>query len=643
MSDPWTSWVGTGIVAHLADAALRSLALAGIAALVHLCLRHKNPVLRLALWRAVLYSALAMPLMIWLMPALPLPILAPSAPQKTEFVRVISEPRPMVRYSPPIVREQTKALSPVPALPAPKREIPWRAVIAAIYLVGAGLLLARLLLGWILSARLRRRVVPIGESGVNCSVKDFSESLGIRRAPEVAESNGVSVPLTLGIVRPLILLPESWREWEARKLRAVLAHELAHVARRDALTQLLAALHRSVFWFSPLGWWLERHLAELAEEASDDVALGAISDRNLYAEILVDFLGTVRNARGRLSWQEVSMAKGSRVERRVNRILAEKSGVLRRLEKPIWVGTLLAAMPLACLFAAVRPEPARNSSVVNSQGAATINSTPIAAGLGAVIAGTVQDQPAPPASPAPAVAPAPPAAPAPAVQPAPPKAPMPPKATHWANYNDDEDGESYVIVSGDSMNMSGGPDDMRHARSLQKNISGDFIWFRRDGKGYLIKDPATVRQAKEFFAPQEALGRQQAELGRKQEELGRKQEELGKQMEQVKVKIPDMTAELKRIEERLEQLRNGATMEQIGEAQSALGELQSRLGELQGQAGSEQSKLGQLQGELGRQQGLLGQTQGNLGEQQGRLARDAQAKMKALIDSALKSGKAQPE
>ena len=57
------------------------------------------------------------------------------------------------------------------------------------------------------------------------------------------------------------------------KLDAVIAHEVSHVVRRDALTQRLSLLHRAIFWFSPLAWWLDRHLAELAEQASDEAAL----------------------------------------------------------------------------------------------------------------------------------------------------------------------------------------------------------------------------------------------------------------------------------------------------------------------------------------------------------------------------------
>jgi bla regulator protein blaR1 len=637
------SALGSGLVLHLADAAVRSLALACLAALALLWARRKVAALPLVVWRVVLYFALAMPLIAWLVPGLPLPLPATFSKQHELVVTPTSVMRSSLQTLGPIVF--TTHAETVPGAPIPqdrRRDIPWKAVATATYLLIAGFFLSRLCLGWVLSGRLRRRSERITAHSTLAAMEGLAYPLGLRHVPELAGSSAVAAPVTLGIVRPLLLLPADWREWEAQKLRAVLAHELSHVARRDALTQMLAALHRCIFWFSPLGWWLERHLAELAEQASDDAALDAISDRNYYAEILMEFLGAVEGARGRILWQGVSMAKGTRAERRLNRILSGKSRVLARWGTSFWVGMVLVATPLACLLAAVQPEPPQRSSVASSSGATTINFAPMASSFNSSVARLAQDEPAPPAAPSPAAMPKP--APAPSAVPSPPKAPKAPATFHWANYNDDyKDAESLVIVSGDSLTMSGGPADARHAKSLQNKIAGDYIWFRHDGKGYIIRDAATVRQAQQFFAPQEALGRQQDELGKQQDELGRKMDEIGRKMDAVRINVPDLTAELKQIEAQLAKLQNGATMEQLGDVQSQLGELQAELGELQGNAGSQQSQLGRMQGELGRQQGQLGEQQGKLGEEQGRLAREAQRKMKTLLDDSLKTGKAQPE
>jgi beta-lactamase regulating signal transducer with metallopeptidase domain len=81
--------------------------------------------------------------------------------------------------------------------------------------------------------------------------------------------------MTSGILRPVIALPADWREWPDEAMDAVLAHELTHVARRDALTQLLSHANRALTSINPLSWRLHRHLADLAEQASDEAILDA--------------------------------------------------------------------------------------------------------------------------------------------------------------------------------------------------------------------------------------------------------------------------------------------------------------------------------------------------------------------------------
>ena len=79
--------------------------------------------------------------------------------------------------------------------------------------------------------------------------------------------------------------------------------------------------------------------------------------------------------------------------------------------------------------------------------------------------------------------------------------------------NDDED--RFVIVSGksDVLTMSGSTQDARHVEKLKKQIAGDFIWFQRDEKSYIIRDQATIDRARKLWAPQEELGKKQEELG----------------------------------------------------------------------------------------------------------------------------------
>jgi uncharacterized phage infection (PIP) family protein YhgE len=205
-------------------------------------------------------------------------------------------------------------------------------------------------------------------------------------------------------------------------------------------------------------------------------------------------------------------------------------------------------------------------------------------------------------------------------------------------------GKKYIYVGRHNFTFSSSGDDSNdELRWLRRRISGDFIWFDRDGKDYVIRDEATIKRALELFAPMQALEEKQEELGKQQEALGEQQEALGQKMEEVKVAVPDMTADLDRLRGKIKQLAAGGTQEELGELQSDIGELQSRIGELQSQAGRHQSEVGRQQGDLGRKQGELGRKQGEIGRQQGELSKKAAREMRSVIDDAMAHGLAKPE
>jgi beta-lactamase regulating signal transducer with metallopeptidase domain len=733
---------------HVLQPAARSLACACFAGLALAAFRVRHLVLRLTIWRAVLLVALGMPLLSLLLP--PLPVYVPLA---AKFVRAqpsaeivppyelhsraiivnqvahsiaaksgafgggLKSPPPTDAADVPSAKRAAQYLHASAPTAQPRRPFPWLGASITLYFAVAIFMLMRLALGIILGRRLERESQHIADSEVLARLDSFTGAAGLRAAPRLAESELLSVPVTFGVRRPAILLPAGWHEWEAAELDAVLAHEISHVVRRDALAERLSLLHRAVFWFSPLSWWLARHLADLAEEASDDAALAAGAERTRYAETLLGFFAALEAAPGRVWWQGVSMATAGQAEKRVDRILEWKGSVAMRLKKPIVIAYLLCAIPVVCLVAAFRP------TTVNIHSTALQQAAPQAPQPRALPAEqSAQPAATPPAAPAPTpAAPNAPAVTAPDAAPGPtPLAPLAPVApevsvrtgvtpmvlvdpvvsvhtlvtplvmpnvrpmvsvapvvtvrpflpremqsstiTHRAIIADNDgaqftivSGNSSVSVSSDSFTISsGGPSDV--ANSLRRNFPGDFIWFIHDGKAYIIRDPATIKQAMDFFAParelgrqQEQLGKQQEALGAQQEALGTKQEALGEQMEKVRVKIPDLTAELDKLQADLKELGTDGTQEDLGRIQEKIGEIQARIGELQSKAGEKQSELGEQQGALGEEQGKLGEQQGKLGELQGKLgeqqeaaSKKAQREMKKLLDQAVASGMAKP-
>jgi hypothetical protein len=189
---------------------------------------------------------------------------------------------------------------PAAARSAPAQALNWLALATIVYALVAGLLLSRLAVGLYLTWRLARAAKPMREPWT----ADWS----------VRVSSVIAGPVTFGST---ILLPPQCFDWDLRKRQAVLAHEGAHVANRDFYLLLLAALNRSVFWFSPFAWWHHTRLAELAEIISDARALEVVEDRLSYAEILLDLVQHVRRAPA-----GIEMARACTVRSRVERILA---------------------------------------------------------------------------------------------------------------------------------------------------------------------------------------------------------------------------------------------------------------------------------------------------------------------------------
>ena len=684
----------TSLLAHLANPAARALALAGTAGLGLAAFRVKSTSARLSAWSAVLYAALAMPLLGWMLPPLPVP-----SPAFLQMGTKHRTPQPVFHEvvfhevqvshtvaggrATPTASEVVVAHSEAVSPSLQRSPIPWNILATGIYLAIAFLLLARFLVGFLYGRRLMKAAQPIDDPVVARRVAASASAFRLSFVPQCAQSELIAVPVTMGAMRSTILLPARWREWDDSKLDAVIAHEMSHVARRDALTQRLSLLHRAIFWFSPLAWWLDRQLADLAEQASDEAALSCGTDRKDYARILLSFFEALHTAPGRVRWQGVAMAKAGQADQRVERILGWKGSPMR-LKKWIAAVVFTLALPVIYVTAAAKPvsyaaqpqhlpitrdqasqdqalqsapaprseEPSSPKSTPRSSaseptsapsesagtirgGFANVPALARVAPVPSIASRAVGGQVNPKAAVAPVAA-------VPAIRQR--KSSEASVAGGYSYAYEYDDDQRFVIVSGksDSLTMSGTTEDAEMVQELRKRFKGDFIWFERHGKSYIIRDQATIDRARELWAPQEELGNKQEELGKKQEALGKQQEELGAQMEKIQVKVPDMTAELDKLKAKLQKLNSSATVEQVGEIQSEIGELQSKIGELQSKAGEQQSKLGEEMSALGEKQGKLGEQQGELGRQQGEVAQRATREMKTILDDAIAKGTAVP-
>lgn len=163
------------------------------------------------------------------------------------------------------------------------------AVLLGAWGMGAVIAFTGLVRGWLAVCRLRRTLEPPGDLRVARLAARAAKALGLHRGPPVFESAHISVPVSLGPMRPAIVLPEDlgW-ELDDRQLESVLLHETAHIVHRDHLVGLAGRLASAMFWWHPLVHRMNRRLADLREDICDNHVVRQQGDSRGYARVLVD-------------------------------------------------------------------------------------------------------------------------------------------------------------------------------------------------------------------------------------------------------------------------------------------------------------------------------------------------------------------
>jgi beta-lactamase regulating signal transducer with metallopeptidase domain len=291
----------TSFLRVLADASIRINVVALAVGIAMMLARIRSSSVRHQAWLVVLCAMLSMPILPHVTPRVGIPIAAGPGAEVGNAAAADTGP---IGMKPP------GDLSPMPVAAAASPEqvetdrAAWPAILLGVYAVGVTAFLCRLLAGWLLARR----------------VLGASRRISVQNTL-VYESAQVSTPMTIGLRVRKILLPVYWSEWSEDKVRAVLAHELAHVERRDTITSFAAHLNRCLFWFHPLAWWLQRQLALTAEQACDDAGVSAIGGSRHYAEVLLDMAEAVHRRGNRMVCQGVGVDGTGLLGRRIDRIL----------------------------------------------------------------------------------------------------------------------------------------------------------------------------------------------------------------------------------------------------------------------------------------------------------------------------------
>ena len=171
------------------------------------------------------------------------------------------------------------------------RLAPWLAAFGLAWAAGIGCGMMRLAVGWSLSRRLV--AVATCDQRLERQVDRWRAALGIGGGVRVRVSAAVTVPVLVGVVRPVILWPAAtFSGFAAEHIEAILVHELAHVRRHDAVVNLLQAVIETIFFHHPAVWWISAQVRGEREHCADELAVAVLgpstaANRLRYATALV--------------------------------------------------------------------------------------------------------------------------------------------------------------------------------------------------------------------------------------------------------------------------------------------------------------------------------------------------------------------
>jgi len=247
------------------------------------------------------------------------------------------------------------------ALPAPvwlvsgagwERALPW---LVAVWFCGATGFSVRLIGGWRLTTRLRTVGVRPAPREWEQALDELIRRMSVSAPARLLISSRVAVPVVVGWLRPLILMPvAALTGLPLEQVRALLAHELAHVLRRDYLVNILQSIAEALLFYHPAVWWVSGQIRAERELCCDDLAVAASGDALTYAYALAD-LDSARRAR----LKTALAADGGSLLQRIRRLAGESQPRSHNLPGPgtAWaVGLLwLAAVGAAAMHGAVNP------------------------------------------------------------------------------------------------------------------------------------------------------------------------------------------------------------------------------------------------------------------------------------------------
>jgi GWxTD domain-containing protein len=241
--------------------------------------------------------------------------------------------------------------------PAANHRTPWDASelppwLAPIWLAGVFLFQLRCLISWTAAGRLRRTGVCGASNEWIERLDGLRTRLRMTRPVTLLESCFAEVPVVIGHLRPVILMPVGLLAGlPVAQVEAILLHELAHIRRADYLVNLMQTLVEGLLFYHPAAWWISSAIRTERENCCDDLVVSTSGDAHEYATALAAL------AENRWTMRETALAAtGGNLVKRIRRLLSQPEGPRSTIAPVLSVGILVVTGAVA-LAAWEKPAP----------------------------------------------------------------------------------------------------------------------------------------------------------------------------------------------------------------------------------------------------------------------------------------------
>lgn len=268
-------------------------------------------------------------------------VVMPKSSVATASISTVSPPAPVEPQTQPAPAPSPTSVPAGEPVPASFRAT---TLLLAAWLIGVMVFSLRLIGGWVVARRMVTRAVRPVAPDIALLARRIAGRLALDRLVRIVESQTVSVPVMVGWLKPVILLPVvAVSGLTPTQLEALIAHELAHVRRHDYLVNLLQAAVETLLFYHPAVWLMSKQVRVEREHCCDDLVVG-VCDRLDYVSALTDLAA--------MSVPKTALAAtGGSLLTRVQRILGTGDGTAS--PGGAWIPALVAMLVLGAVAPAI--------------------------------------------------------------------------------------------------------------------------------------------------------------------------------------------------------------------------------------------------------------------------------------------------